>query len=372
VKAITRLCSLGFAGAAAIGLFAAAPASASSPGRSAHPVFVQTDNPDGNRIVAYDRAGDGTLSKSGSYPTGGRGGILDGSVVDHLASQGSLAYGHDILYAVNADSNTITVFSVHGDQLRREQIISSGGTFTVSIAVRGNLVYVANALGGGSIQGYISIGDRLVLIPSWHRGLDLDPTATPQFTNTPGQVAFSPDGAKLIVTTKANGNNIDVFGLSFGRPSQHPVVNAEPGAVPFAVSFDPAGHLVVANAANSVATFVLRRDGSLTALDVAQTGQEATCWIVGIGNHFYASNTGSGTVSGFRTNHRGALRGFGVTATDGGPVDAAASPDGRYLYVQTGAAGIVNEFRVGADGALTQIGSVNVPDAVGGEGIVAL
>jgi len=49
--------------------------------------------------------------------------------------------------------------------------------------------------------------------------------------------------------------------------------------------------------------------------------------------------------------------------------DAAASPDGRFLYVQTGAAGGVDAFRVGPDGALTPAGSVTVPGAAGGEGI---
>lgn len=41
----------------------------------------------------------------------------------------------------------------------------------------------------------------------------------------------------------------------------------------------------------------------------------------------------------------------------------------RYLYVQAGVAGIVDEFAVGTDGALTRIGSVTVPDAAGAEGI---
>jgi hypothetical protein len=41
------------------------------------------------------------------------------------------------------------------------------------------------------------------------------------------------------------------------------------------------------------------------------------------------------------------------------------------LYVQTGKNGIVDEFQVAADGALSEIGSVTVTGAVGGEGIVA-
>jgi hypothetical protein len=52
-------------------------------------------------------------------------------------------------------------------------------------------------------------------------------------------------------------------------------------------------------------------------------------------------------------------------------VDAAASPDGQFLYVQTGANGIVDEFHVNPDGSLTSIGKVTVSGAAGGEGIVA-
>ena len=73
---------------------AALAAAALAPAAQAHArggsLFVQTDDPAGNTVVAYDRAADGKLHDAGAYPTGGRGGVLDGSVVDHLASQGSL------------------------------------------------------------------------------------------------------------------------------------------------------------------------------------------------------------------------------------------------------------------------------------------
>ena len=39
--------------------------------------------------------------------------------------------------------------------------------------------------------------------------------------------------------------------------------------------------------------------------------------------------------------------------------------------MQTGEAGIVDEFAVGAGGALTSIGSVTVAGSAGGEGIAA-
>jgi len=39
--------------------------------------------------------------------------------------------------------------------------------------------------------------------------------------------------------------------------------------------------------------------------------------------------------------------------------------------VQAGANGVVDGYRIGSDGTLTATGSVTVPGAVGGEGIVA-
>ena len=40
-----------------------------------HTVFVQTNEPSGNRIVVFDRAANGQLSQAGTYATGGNGGV---------------------------------------------------------------------------------------------------------------------------------------------------------------------------------------------------------------------------------------------------------------------------------------------------------
>jgi 6-phosphogluconolactonase (cycloisomerase 2 family) len=373
MKVITRLAGVSGLALAAAALFAG-PAQASTEHHGAA-VFVQTDDPAGNTVVAYDRAGDGSLHQAGVYPTGGNGAVLTGSVVDHLASQGSLAEdrARGLLYAVNAGSDTVTVFAEHGDRLSRRQVIGTGGQFPVSIAEHGNVVYVLNARDGGSVQGYIRVGETLERVPSWHRALGLDATQTPEFTHTPGQVAFTPDGRKLIVTTKGNGSSIDVFAVDrFGGLSATPVVNADADAVPFAVDFDARGHLVVAEAGpNAVATFTINNDGTLTLVDRQATGQAATCWIVRAGANFYASNAGSASVSGYHDGGSGALTALGNTTTDAGTVDAATTSDGRFLYVQAGANGNVDAYRVGDQGALTPIGSVTVPGAVGGEGLVA-
>jgi hypothetical protein len=365
----SRLAGAAGAALAATALLAG-PASA-TPQRAAGAVFVQTDDPSGNQVVAYDRAPDGSLKQAGSYRTGGLGGVLDGSVVDHLASQGSLQLDreHGLLYAVNAGSDTITVFGVDGDRLVRRQIVPSFGDFPASIATHGNLVYVLNARAGGSVQGYARVAGFLIPIGAWHRALGLDPAAAPEFTHTPGQVAFTPDGEHLLVTTKANTNAVEAFGVDrLGGLSARATTTVLADSVPFAVAFDGRGDLAVAEAGpNAVATFRIDRRGTLQPIGQAATGQAATCWIVNVGGRLYLSNAGSATVSAFD----GALRPVGVTSTHPGTVDAAGSSDGRFLYVQTGAAGGVDAFRVGPDGSLTPAGSVTVPGAAGGEGIAA-
>ena len=335
-------------------------------------VFVQTDNTGGNQVVAYDQATNGTLTQAGVFNTGGAGGALNGSVVDHLASQGALSYdkGHHLLFAVNAGSNSISVFRVNSDHLGLIQVIGSGGTFPSSITSSGDVAYVLNALQGGSVVGFRIDAGGLSPIAGSTRQLGLttpnDPT---QFTHTPGQVAFTPDGRQVVVTTKATTSAIDVFNVNPQGLLSTPTVNIEAGAVPFAVSFTGRTLLVSNAGTNSVSAFGLDQSGNATLLSTAATNQSATCWIARAGGRFFASNTGSASLTGFELK-RTSLSATGQTTTDPGTVDAASSPNGDFLYVQTGGLGIVDEFAVGPAGVLAKIGSVTVPGAVGGEGIV--
>jgi 6-phosphogluconolactonase (cycloisomerase 2 family) len=385
LKALSRLAPAAVAAIAlaAIAVPVASASAATKPASPAHrhghqagpAVFVMTDNTAANAVAAYHRAPDGKLTLAGTYYTHGLGGVLSGSVVDHTASEGALTYDRasGLLFAVNPGSNNVSVFKVSGDQLRLRQVIWSGGDFPVSVTVHGNHAYVLNALGGGTLSGYRIFGGRVSPIPGSARSLGLSTTAATPFTGTPGQVTFSPDGRSLFVTTKAASNAVDVFAVHpDGTLSATPTVNTLAGDVPFAVAFDRAGHVVAAEAGpNAVATFSLGSGGVLAQLAVTDTGQMATCWIVRDGRYFYASNAGSGSVSGYSVGASGGLTALGNTTTDAGTVDAAAAGNGRFLYVQTGKAGIVDEFAVGAGGSLTGIGSVTVAGAVGGEGITA-
>ncbi|HXQ75266.1 MAG TPA: beta-propeller fold lactonase family protein [Acidimicrobiales bacterium] len=351
--------TLGIAGSAAA-VPAGAPRTAPF---TDHAVFLQTDNPDGNQILAYDQAANGTLSAAGTYDTGGDGAVAAGSAVDPLASQGSvaLADGGRILLAVNAGSDTVSVFRVSGDQLALWQIVPSGGQFPTSIAVHRGLVYVLDAGGAGSVQGYALIADALRPLPGSNRSLGLANTDPPNYLESPGQVGFSPDGSEVIVTTKQSGSDIDVFAVGFaGLLSLHPVKNPSATPVPFAFTFDQAGHLVVTEAGtSSLSVYALNPGGTVSALGSVTDGQTALCWVTQDNGFFYGSNAGSATVSSFQVSAGGTPVLLGVAAsTEAGTTDSAATPNGRFLYVENGGAGTLDEFHVKDDGTLFEIGTV--------------
>jgi 6-phosphogluconolactonase (cycloisomerase 2 family) len=348
-------------------------------GHSGGAVFVQTNELGGNRIVVFDRAGDGRLTRAGTYATGGNGGAAaPGTESDRLASQDSLVYDaeHRLLFAVNAGSDSFSVFRVHGDRLRLWQVLPSGGDFPAGVAVHDDLVYVLNAGGVGIVQGFEIQGHRVRPLSGSARSLGLANSNPPNFLTSPGQVGFTPDGHKLIMTTKASRSTIDVFDVGRdGRLSDHAVMNPSATPVPFAFTFDPAGRLVMGEAgASSVTTYSIRPDGSLANPQSRSDNQVALCWIVRAGEFYYVSNTGSDTLSGYRIDANGMPTLVGptgvVATTEPGPIDLATAANGRFLYAQTGTTGTVDEFRVNGDGTLTELGIVSgLPP--GQEGIAA-
>ena len=337
-----------------------------------HAVFVQTNEPAGNRIIVFDRARNGQLSQAGTYPTGGNGGVAaPGDEPDHLASQGSLVYDwrHSLLIAVNAGSDTVSTFKVRGDRLRLTGVVPSGGAFPASVAVSGNLVYVLNSGGPGTLQGYVIRGHRLRALSGSTTSLGLSNTDPPNFLTSPGQVGFTPDGSKLIVTTKASGSQIVVYRVRGDGRLSSPVANTSATPVPFAFTFGPGGRLVSGEAMQSVlTTYAINGNGTLADPQSVSDGQAALCWVVRARGYYYVANTMSNTLSAYRISQSGTptLLSAVAAVTEAGPIDLATS--GPYLYGQTGAAGTLDEYRVHRDGTLEKIGVITgLP--VGQEGI---
>ncbi|TME04810.1 MAG: hypothetical protein E6I71_05015 [Chloroflexi bacterium] len=360
--------------AAAIAAAIPAQAAGGSDDSSGRAIFVQTNDPGANSIAAYHRNADGSLTLAASYATGGQGGRETGAGSDPLASQGSLRLIHEagLLLAVNAGSNTISVFHVSGDRLELTQVLSSGGPFPTAFAVHDNLVYVLDAGGQGFVSGYRIAGDRLHPIEGSTRTLLLANATVPFFLSSPAEAGFTPDGEHLIVTTKTH-NTVDVFSAGpDGRLSATPVKNAA-SPVPFAFVFDRAGRMILNFAgSSSLETFTVNSDNTITPVSapVSDT-QAALCWVASARGYEYTSNTGSGTVSQFRVNADGTVVLVTAMAASGieGATDSVAS--GKFLYVQSGMLSTVHVFSIGAGGSLTPVQVAAVPGGGSQEGIAA-
>jgi 6-phosphogluconolactonase (cycloisomerase 2 family) len=352
--------------ASAVGISPKAAVAQDSPGA----VYVLT-NQNVNSVMVYARAGDGTLSLSGSFSTGGTGAGTGG---DPLGSQNSLVLGRPhLLFAVNAGSNDVSVFRVDGLQLQLVDRESSGGTMPVSVAVHGNLVYVLNAGGTPNIQGFFihPFSGRLVHLPGSKR------TLAGGIGSAPAQVSFSPDGEVLMVTEKAT-NLIDTWTVNDDGFAEHRQTSTSSGATPFGFAFARRNFAIVSEAGPSALSSYEIDDDDQLELETATLtdGQKANCWVVVTKNQRFAftTNTASGNISSYLVSHDGSLTLLNAVAASTGtgtaPIDMGLSGDSHFLYVREATKGMVDGFRVESDGSLTPITSAaGVP--AGAQGVAA-
>ncbi|HXC19515.1 MAG TPA: hypothetical protein VNT80_06355 [Acidimicrobiales bacterium] len=334
---------------------------------SGHAVFVESDALN-NTVLSYTRGTDGSISYVATYSTGGAGAAAITSKADPLASQGGLTlvdHGRELI-ATNPGSNTVSLFAVFGPYLRLIQQVPSGGFFPVSIASHDNLVAVLNAGGAGSVSEYQLQWGRLVALNGETRSLGLSNTTPPYFLAGAGQVGYSPNGQFLIATTKTSANTYEVFSVgNDGDLSTNATITAAANANPFSFTFDSQGRVVATEAGtSSVSTYSIGSGGALTLVGSVGDGQAALCWISTAQGYFFGSNAGSGNVSSFGETAGGVPTLLNATAaiTHPGTTDSAASPDGAFLYVESGGSGALDAFAVNANGTLTQIETLwNLP-----------
>ena len=114
--------------------------------------------------------------------------------------------------------------------------------------------------------------------------------------------------------------------------------------------------------ASATSSYELDRDGLLTTISASVgTNQTANCWVVVTpnGRFAYVTNTGSGSISGYKIGFDGELElldADGRTAvTGGGPIDLALSDSGRFLYSVNTGTNTIGAFLVHSDGSLTAL-----------------
>lgn len=329
-------------------------------------VYLATNGVAGNRILVLDRDERGGLSFAGAIATGGVG------TGTGLGNQGGLVLSPDgrWLLAVNAGSDDVSVFRVRDTTLELTSRVASRGRRPVSVTIDRELVYVLNAGGAvgdaDTIAGFrLDRRGRLHPIPDAVRTLSGASTA-------PAQVGFTPDGTFLVVTERAT-SLIDLFPLGGDGVAAPGLFHPSAGQTPFGFSFDNRGRLLVAEAtggaaeAGSASSYRIGGDGTLEVITGAvPTTESATCWLIVTenGRVAYTTNTGSGSVSAFRTDRNGALTlrdADGVAATTGpgsAPADAALSTGSRFLYTLNGGNGSISAFRVDGNGELMPLATL--------------
>ena len=351
-------------------------------------VFAMTNQPTGNAVVAFSRAPDGTLTLVGTFPTGGLG---TGGPPDPLRSQGSLILARhkggsnnsdsddgdsddgdsdgdnsrreQLLFAVNAGSNEISVFAVDGARLTLVCKTPSGGVRPTSLTVHRDLLYVLNA-GSGTINGFtVGRSGTLTPLPGSARAITGGAAADP------AQIEFTPNGRLLVVTGKMT-NVIDTYEIDREGRASGPRPNPSHGMTPFGFAFDNRGNLIVSEAfggapqQGAMSSYDVSRDGVLRVISGSvRDFQTAPCWVVITenGRYAYTSNTGSSSISSYRIRSNGDLTLLeSVAATTdpaSAPIDMDLSDGSRYLYVLNDVTGTINGFRVEPDGSLSRVAS---------------
>ncbi len=353
-------------------------------------VYVMTNSSTANEIVLFERDADGLLTRGESVATGGRG---SGGGIDPLGSQGALILSQDerFLYAVNARSNSVSVFEVTPGGLRQIDLVASGGAFPVSLTQHGNLLYVLNA-DTPNIRGFKIRGDgSLKKLGGSKRTLESLVTADGRASH-PTQVAFDPERRWLVVTD-LDTDEIHVFGVrKKGRPTRDALISPSAGRGPFGFAFARGEYLVVSEVtgteprgtpfAGAVSSYRIADDRSLVTIESSEpTFQGATCWVVDdTGRYVYTTNTSSGNLSAFLVRRKGRLRrkpangvAFQLPGNLPLPIDLARTADGTFIYTLNTGTGTVGMFsRNRRSGALTFLGEVGGLPAQGGlQGIAA-
>src|SRR5688500_14372731 len=283
----------------------ASPALGHSDDRRSDPdvVYTLSNATARNELLAFKQTRDGALRPLGALATGGRG--SGGG----LGNQGAIASNGRQIVVVNPGSDDVSVFNLTKDGPVHADIIASGGARPISVTTHRDLVYVLNAA-SDSIAGFKvrRDGKLQALAGSEHA---LSGTAV-----DPAQIQFSVDGRTLIVTEKAT-NSIVLFALDHrGVPTERTVV-ASHGQTPFGFALGKGRQLIVSEAAggaanaSSVSSYWLGRHGDLHVLDASDaTLQTAACWVAVTpdGRFAYVTNTGSGSVTGYRIIDRKSTR----------------------------------------------------------------
>jgi 6-phosphogluconolactonase (cycloisomerase 2 family) len=389
--------------AAAAGL-AAGPARAEGP---TDVVYVESDDPAGNAILAFNRHDDGSLTPlpGSPFPTGGLG-ITPTFALGPFDSDQNVIINkdHTLLFAVNGGSDSIAVFRINPDGSLTPvdgSPFPSGGSNPVSVGLSGDdVLCVVNqdqdpGHPGRFLPNYTSfrVTERGRLIPVPHSTFFVDAGASPS------QALVSPDGGVLfgaeflgglLRTFRIANNGRLVPGVAQPLP---PAEFADTGAPPnpLGMAVHPRARLLYVDfvTINRVGVYRYNNKGDLQFLRSVPNSGRAACWALvnKAGTRLYTSNTGDSSISVYDIasdpTEPVEIQKVSLNTT-GSCFQFALDPAERFLHVVTQQASPkqdvtangLNVLKVNADGTLTEVPSsptrLPVPNLVRPQGVAAL
>ncbi|EHK46992.1 hypothetical protein TRIATDRAFT_46394 [Trichoderma atroviride IMI 206040] len=345
-------------------------------------VFALT-NAVNNAVIAFNRNADGTLTKTGEYPTGGHGQGVD------FDSQGGLQLSadHKFLYAVNPASDEVTVYAVNGSSLKKIQSIYAGDQpLSITLSNNGFAYAMDGSVASTGIFGFKVNQKTGILSPITNSTIA---TSTP--IGVPGTVTFSPDGRTLIVTNKV-GSTIDQYAVAANGDAVLETTYASTGLRPFGAIFGKSNTLYVVESGlpafgnAGLSTYHLNKADTnplLKPVTKSEKNQQTDgCWVIVTPDEKFAFTASfiTNAISSYKVAANGTATLIKEVAASPGegtePVDLALSADGQYLYNLQRGGGAISGWKIQADGSLKTLSNSfgagqGIPVGDGASGLAA-
>ena len=334
-------------------------------------------------VTSFVVASDGTLTFAARVSSGG---MFPNSLT--VATENTQNQDDDstaeLLFVLNAGGPSACAI---GPNITGFQVSKSGNMTPTSVSPinpgpgsgSGETCSAASAAGFSALTG----------APAADFACGLNP---PSFARSPGQIRFTPNGNRLIVTVKGT-NTIYVFPVNDqGRLGYPTVTQAALPAFPsyFGITFDKNGHLLVvepfgsatfipAGGVGAVSSFTVTAAGQLSAIssdvDDGGTAPESIALEPITGRFAFVSNNLSASISSYSVATDGTLALInGSAATGAGPNDLATATEGgvSFLYAVEAGTGTVGAYQVNlTTGSLTPLTGASGLPTPAAQGIAA-
>jgi hypothetical protein len=335
-------------------------------------VYALSNNASGNELYVYTvNLNDGSLTYAYALSTGGKGAGLP-------HSQGSLTRVGNYLFAVNAGSNSLSLFYINGTNATNVTFIQSAnvqGSMPTSVGVAPASTgfpwaCVATTTLNLTLTCFTYNQTGLTYVPGWTRYLGVwsNDSSYPL-----SEVAFSPTAAYLVVQIKAHFSGSIIFPITNGNLSNSPVVT------PSGISSSPLGpgsYGFVFTGSNSILTtdstigliaYSFAGLGSISASNnktLTPAGATGYCWVVAspLTKDYYAisaSNITEVSVGSDNTISQKATVSLPYNLSEGTIISTTSGVD--YLYVLSQYEG-VTQFKITGPGQFAYLRAIPYPN----------